>query len=77
MNPFILARSKEAQTQLAERDRRKNVRGAFLLNSVQSVRAKRMLLIDDVYTSGAAANECSRTLIRAGAKEVYLARAVV
>jgi predicted amidophosphoribosyltransferase len=37
------------------------------------------LLIDDVYTSGATVNECSRTLKRGGAKEVYvltLARAV-
>ncbi len=72
MDPFILLRSREtpAKTQLPEGDRRKNVRGAFSLNPETSVRGKRLLLIDDIYTSGATVKECSRTLIRGGAKEV-------
>ena len=72
MDPFILLRSRETppQTQLPEGDRRKNVRGAFSLKTEKSVRGKRLLLVDDVYTSGATVKECSRTLIRAGAKAV-------
>ncbi len=82
MDPFILLRSRETppQTQLPEGDRRKNVRGAFTLKTEKSVRGKRLLLVDDVYTSGATVKECSRTLIRAGAKEISvltLARTVL
>ena len=81
MDPFVIYRSKETppQTQLPEDERRRNVRGAFAVNSKKDISAKRVLLVDDVYTSGATVNECSRTLKRDGAKEVYvltLARAV-
>lgn len=81
LDPFVLRRSKETppQTQLSEEERRKNIRGAFTLNAEKSVKDKAILLVDDIYTSGATVNECSRTLMRGGAKEVYvltLARAV-
>ena len=81
MDPFVLCRSKETppQTQLTEEERRRNVRRAFSLNPHKSVKGRRVLLVDDVYTSGATVNECSRSLKQAGAKEVYvltLARAV-
>lgn len=81
MDPFILLRSRETvpQTDLTEEERRKNVRGAFSLVSAGAVRGTRILLVDDVYTSGATINECSRILVRGGAKEVHvltLARAV-
>ena len=74
-------RSRETppQTQLAEEERRKNVRGAFALGRGKTVQERFVLLVDDVYTSGATVNECSRTLCRGGAKGVYvltLARAV-
>ncbi len=74
MDPFILLRSTETepQIQLSEEDRSKNVRGAFSLNPKKSVQGKRILLVDDIYTSGATVNECSRTLIRGGAKEVSI-----
>jgi ComF family protein len=81
IDPFVLVRSRETppQTQLSEEDRRRNVRGAFEINPAKPVDGKRLLLIDDVYTSGATVNECSRTLLRSGAADVYvvtLARAV-
>lgn len=81
VDPFILARSRETppQTQLSEEERRKNVRGAFSVNPRKTVKGKSALLVDDVYTSGATVNECSRVLRRAGARDVYvltLARAV-
>jgi len=81
LDPFALVRSRATspQTQLAEDDRRRNVRGAFSLNPNRSVEDKSVLLVDDVYTSGATVNECSRILKRGGAKQVQvvtLARAV-
>ena len=72
-------RETAAQTQLSEEERRRNVRGAFALAPDRSVSGLTVLLVDDVYTSGATANECSRTLLKNGAKQVYvltLARAV-
>jgi ComF family protein len=74
MDPFALVRDKPtlAQTQLSEEERRKNVRGAFSVHSLESVQGKAILLVDDVYTSGATVNECSRVLLRARAKEVYV-----
>ena len=72
VDPFTPLRSRETppQTQLSEEERRKNMRRAFSLNPAKSVEGKAVLLIDDVYTSGATVNECSRALKRGGAKEV-------
>lgn len=74
MDPFLLLRWRETppQTQLSEGERRKNMRGAFALGPEKSVRGKIVLLLDDVYTSGATVDECSRVLRRAGAKGVYV-----
>jgi ComF family protein len=72
VDPFALSRSRETppQTQLHEDERRKNVRRAFLVGAGKTIDGKSVLLIDDVYTSGATVNECSRALMRAGAREV-------
>jgi ComF family protein len=74
LDPFVVYRSKETppQTQLTEAERRKNMRGVFSLNPQKSIDGKRVLLVDDVYTSGATVNECSRCLRQGGAKEVYV-----
>jgi ComF family protein len=81
VDAFVLRRNHETapQTQLDEDARRRNVRGAFALKPDRSVDGKSVLLVDDVYTSGATVNECSRILKRNGAKQVFvltLARAV-
>jgi predicted amidophosphoribosyltransferase len=70
----VLCRDRETapQTQLTEDERRTNVRGAFAIRPVKSLKGKSLLLVDDVYTSGATVNECSRVLVRGGAKEVYV-----
>ncbi len=57
--------------------RRANVLGAYVALSPQSLRGKKILLLDDIITTGATASECARVLLTAGAKEVYCAALAV
>ena len=58
------------QVELSGRERAENVRGAFNLIRPAEVRDKRILLIDDVFTTGATMNECAKVLKDAGAASV-------
>lgn len=58
------------QTGLGRRERIRNIRKAFGVECAAKIDGKKILLIDDVYTTGATVNECARTLCKAGAKEV-------
>ena len=53
--------------------RRGNVMGAYRVIDPKAIAGKRILLLDDVVTTGATASECAKMLLIAGAKEVYLA----
>ncbi len=67
------------QTALKKTERAKNIRGAFAVTNPDNVEGKKILLIDDVFTTGSTLRECARVLIRNGAKEVAaltLARAI-
>jgi ComF family protein len=58
------------QTELSAAERRKNIRGAFAVFQAQAVREKDILLVDDVFTTGATVEECARVLLKAGANRV-------
>lgn len=60
----------EPQTGLAAAERERNVRGAFGVARPEHFDSKRLLLVDDVYTTGSTVTECARALKRAGAREV-------
>ena len=62
-------RSTRTQTRLATEQRRRNVENAFTLKR-SVVKNKKILLVDDVMTTGATINECARVLIEAGAESV-------
>ena len=51
--------------------RRANVLGAYRVESVDALQGKRILLLDDVITTGATVGECARVLLTAGCKEVH------
>lgn len=57
------------QAKLDKKKRRLNVRGAFVVKG--DVKGKRVLLIDDVYTTGESMREAGRVLKKAGAKSVW------
>ncbi len=53
--------------------RRANISGVYRVTDPELIRGKRILLIDDIVTSGATLSECARTLIQGGAAEVVCA----
>lgn len=61
----------KSQRTLGQVQRAENIIGAFSVTS--DVKGKRILLIDDVFTTGATMNECARVLKSAGASKVYAA----
>jgi len=61
------------QIGLSHTARAENVRGAFAVRRGVTLKDARVLLIDDVKTTGATINECAKVLRRGGAAEVYAA----
>ncbi len=66
-------RRTRSQVGLTIAQREDNVRGAFRVLLPQGVQGLRVLLLDDVLTTGATCNECARALRRAGAKQICVA----
>jgi competence protein ComFC len=62
----------KAQLKLSARAREKNLSGSIKVTDKSKIEGKKIILIDDVYTTGSTANTCSRILKSAGAKKVLL-----
>jgi len=67
---LIKTRHTEAQSNLSRRERQTNLRHAFSWRSPDPA-PKRVILIDDVLTTGATLKECEKTLLSHGTEEVY------
>ncbi|MHB2155344.1 ComF family protein [Calditrichota bacterium GD2] len=70
-NLLIRLRNTQSQTKLSREERKQNVKDAFTING--EVEGKRILLIDDVITTGSTLNECARELKKNGASWVTAA----
>lgn len=70
--PDLLVRARKTPPQegLGRQARRRNVKAAFAVTDPERVKGARVLVIDDVLTTGATVGECARTLRRAGAAAV-------
>ncbi|HTW50024.1 MAG TPA: ComF family protein [Acidobacteriaceae bacterium] len=66
-------RATESQAGLSPHERRANVRGAFFVPKPAAVDGQDVLLIDDIYTTGATARACTQALKSAGARRVWVA----
>jgi ComF family protein len=69
---FVKEKKTAEQKSLTKEERAKNLCGVFRLTDSEAVKDKRVLLVDDVLTTGATADELTRLLLDAGAKKVYL-----
>jgi len=58
------------QTSLRSAERRTNVRGAYRAVRPEAIKGKRVVLVDDVFTTGSTLSECAGVLKRAGAADV-------
>jgi ComF family protein len=76
---LIRVAATDPQTTLTRQARLRNLRNAFDIRRPQDLVAKRILLVDDVFTTGTTLNECAKILRKAGAGPVFaltLARTV-
>jgi ComF family protein len=74
-DPLALARSRATPSQGAmpsAKARRRNVQRAFTVPDPARIKGRRILLVDDVVTTGATVQSCARTLKRAGAHSVHV-----
>lgn len=74
--PDALRRKRHTVPQkgLSRSERHLNVRGAFAMRprDADQIKGKRVMIVDDVFTSGATLNECARILKKAGAAQVFV-----
>ncbi len=60
------------QSSLRKNERASNVKGVYkVLNSLK-INNKNVILLDDIYTTGNTANECSKMLKKAGAQKILV-----
>jgi ComF family protein len=72
-NCCIRLKNTQTQTKKTRSDRWENVVTAFAVNDEHAVAGKRILLVDDVITTGATLEACGHQLVKAGCKELSIA----
>ncbi|MDM8552928.1 hypothetical protein QUF72_22810 [Desulfobacterales bacterium HSG2] len=57
---MIRTRATKTRVGMDHKERTDNLRGAFKAKNVSKIKGSRIVLVDDVFTTGSAANECAR-----------------
>jgi ComF family protein len=70
---IVRQRPTESQAGLTPHQRRKNVRGAFVVPDAEAVTGRNVLVVDDIMTTGATVRSVAQVLLRAGAANVWVA----
>ena len=69
---LLRVKSTPSQGHLSTLERKQNVSGVFSVKNPAKIKGKNILLIDDVFTTGATVNECARVLKKNGANKVFV-----
>ncbi|MBQ9603775.1 MAG: ComF family protein [Firmicutes bacterium] len=70
INALKKVRKTQHQHDLTGEQRIKNLKKAFEVIDPEKIKGRKLLLVDDIFTTGTTANECSKALIKAGAESV-------
>ena len=72
--PGVLERRVDTlpQSSLKAAQRKENLKNVFGVAKKEAIEGKRILLLDDIFTTGTTLQECTRTLLRAGAAAVRI-----
>lgn len=65
------------QTELSAKERKENIRGAFRITNPIKVKGKRIIIVDDVITTGSTISECAELLISGGSGGVFALSAAI
>ena len=70
----LLKKIKDTKTQstLKKKERKNNIKNAYIIDEKRKAFGKKIILFDDIYTTGATVNEISKKLKEAGAKEILI-----
>ena len=68
---LLRVRATAPQTSLSRKERLTNLHRAFAVNDASRIKGQRILLIDDVFTTGTTLHQCAKTLRKAGSGPVY------
>lgn len=71
-NLLIKSVETKVQSSLSKKERIQNIKNSFEVNKEIDIKNKVLLLVDDVLTTGATANECAKMLKKSGAKRVFV-----
>ena len=69
-NVLIKYKNNKVQSQLNKEQRQQNVQNVYELNNEEIIKNKNILILDDIYTTGATCNECVKTLRNAQPKKI-------
>lgn len=71
-NNLVKQKHTIAQSTLSKEQRQQNVKQVYKLMNKQKIQNKKIIIIDDIYTTGSTVEECSRILKQNGAKEILV-----
>ena len=71
-NIVFKLKGNKTQSTLNKENRKTNIKDVYFVNNNINIRNKKIILLDDIYTTGATVNEISSKLKEAGAKEILV-----